>query len=728
MVHPMADCLLKRAEEVLPYVPQVRSLADEHRREFGFLPGNAYGDAASRENLWVAVDEVSREFRGYLYFGGRHPRMKVFQICVPPEHRSSGIARTIISEFIRYSQRLGYLTITARVLSTLKANRFWQAQGFGIVRQMPSKGAEATINLYAKELDVPSLFRWDRQSFSEPAALRIDPRRPLLPTPSYVIDVNVLFDMIRDRDAGQCAQILASALRHQIRLFVTQEFVAELERNTKDPSADPVLAFARELPTLTRPDAHRMKALVTDLRKLFTSTPPGPRRWTVNDTSDQIHLATSIHHQAFGFITSDGTILRNSGKLHDQYGLHVVCPTDIVDSFEGDDDRSHVATSITSETRKVVVSEIDDGNRADAHTFLMSRASEGREVAAMLAHGPLQSRPESIVVSSSGKIVSMGVWSAMPGPGRDTSLHVYVEEEHPDSDRGIDQILEWGPGVGKRERAWLFNLKIPRDQIRTRETALRRGFHARGQLPASSASIELSRVVNKGVISVGDWRRFRRDFLDLTSLRLPDAMPAYKEMTNTGIVLGCAGDVPSFTMSLFDFETFISPGYLLGPGREAVIVPIREGYSDELLPPTRRQGLLFSQNEAAFRLERAYFLRAGMHKRLPRGSIVVFYVSHARHEAVALARVTYSATLTKMQALLNLTRQGVLTEAEIHQRANDRDEIAVFSFDNVLAFRQSVDFHKLKDMGCVDRTNLVTAQAISDESFGRIVGEAFGSE
>ena len=711
----------------MPYVQQVRTLADEHRREFGFIPRNAYGDAALREKLWVAVDSVSRDFRGYLYFGGRHPRMKVFQICVAPGNRSSGIARRIISEFIQYSQRLSCLNITARVLSTLPANRFWRNQGFEIIRQTPGKGEEATLNLYSKDLDGPSLFPRDgySQSSGDPATFQIDPRRPLLPTPSYVFDLNVLFDVLRDRDAGQCAQILASALSHHIRLFVTQELIGELERNSRNPSADPILAFAKELPRLPRPEPIKLHALIEELRKLFASTPPGPRRWTVNDTSDHIHLATSIHHQAFGFITSDAAILRNSETLHDRYGLHVVSPADIVDSFEPDDDQ-RLATAITLETRKIMVSEVDDGNHADAHEFLLNRSSEGRDVAALLAHDPLQSRPDSIVVSSSGQIVAMGVWSAMPGAGRNAVLHVYVEEEHPDSDGAIDHVLEWGAGAGKRGQTWLFSLKIPRDQIRTRETARRRGFCTRRH--STSASIELSRVVNKGVVTEREWRGFRRDFLDLTSLALPDGIPLYEEMKNTGIVLGRDGHQPSLTLSLFDYETFISPGYLLGPGRGAVIVPIRETYSDELLPPTRRQGLLFSQSEAAFRLERAYFLRAGMHKRLRRGTIVVFYVSRPRHQAVALGRVTFSATLTKTRALLNMTRQGVLTEAEIHQRTNDRDEIAVFTFDNVLPFVHSVDFQILKDMACVDGANLVTAQAISGESVGHIVEEAFGSE
>lgn len=724
----MPESVLKDVERVMQYIEQVHGLADEHRNELGFLARGAYLEAAMKGNLWVAIDVVSGVFQGYLLFGGRHPHLRIFHLCVRAEHRSAGVARRIITELIRYGTNLSYFNITARVSSELDANGFWQRSGFRIIKQIPGRRPATILNIYSYDMDVPSLFddgSGKRLSINQ-AALQIDPKRPLLPTPSYVIDLNVFFDAIRNRDLGQCAQILASALKHQIRLFVTHEFVKELGRSTKDSSADPVLVFAKQLPRLAPPDARTMERLVTDLKALFASTPPGPREWTVNDTSDQIHLATSIHHQAFGFVTSDGTILRNSAKLHDRYGLDIVSPTDIVDSLERNEDQSHVM-SITSETRQLTVSVIDDGNRADVDRFLSRRAPDGGDLTALLAPDPLQPCPESIVVSSSCQIIAMGVWPTMPGPGRDAFIRVYVEEEHPDSDRAIDHILEWGSGFGNRERAWLFNLKIPPDQLRTRETALRRGFLRRGE-PSSGASVDLCRVVNQGLVSEESWRRFRRDFLDLTNLMLPEVMPTYNEMMKTGIVLGREGGLPSSTLSLFDFETFISPGYLVGAGREAVIVPIRESYSDELLPPTRRQGLLFSQNEADFRLERAYFLRAGMHKRIPRGTIVVFYVSHERQQAVALGRVTFSGTLTKTQALLNLIRQGVLTEAEIHQRVNERDEIAVFTFDNVLAFRQSIDFQRLKNMGCVDPTNLVTAQTISHESFGRIVGEAFGSE
>ena len=712
----------------MPYVPQVQILADEHRREFGFLPGDVYGDAAIRGNLWVAVDTVSRAFRGYLHFGGRHPRMKVFQICVVPEHRSSGTARRIISKFLRYSQDLGYLNITARVLSTLAANRFWQQQGFHIVRQEPGKRSESTINLYSKELDGPSLFANDRRSQSsvERATIRIDPGRPLLPTPSYVIDLNVFFDVVRSRDTGQAAQILCSALSHEIRLFVTTEFVQELERASQNQSNDPVLSFARNLPTLPRIEPNRLEQIVTDLRELLVSAPPGPRKWSTSDKADHTHIASSIHHRAFGFITSDSAVLRASEAIHKKYGLRVVSPSDVVDSLGTEDSSIHVPMSITAETREIRVSDIHEGNHDSVLRFLSRRGNDAYDGALLLGEDPGHSGPRSIVVSCSEQIVGVGLWSATAGSGRHAILNLLIDEDQPDADRAIDHVL-WAAGrTGDRRRLWRCTLRIPRDQLRTRETALKRGFHPLKNRDVGEG-VELVRVSTTGVVVSEDWRQIARDFLDETSLRLPDAMPSYQELINTGIVLGRGSDRGSWTMSLFDFETFISPGALIAPHRGAVIVPIKETYAAELLPETARQPSLVSQYDAAFRLERAYFLRAGRHTLLPRGMLVVFYVSRKRSQAVALARVTFAETLTKTQAVLNLSRQGVLTEAEIQQRANDRNEITVFTFDNVLKFPKGIDFTKLKQMGCVSGANLVTAQEISDEALECIVRDVFGA-
>lgn len=725
----MAESILKRAEQVKAYVECVRRLADDHRDEFTFLPKDAYANGAVRGKLWVVVDTVSLDFRGYLLLGGQHPRMKVFQICVHPDHRSSGIARMLVSELIKYSTKCGYLNITARVSSRLPANKFWQRSGFHIIRQ--TQGAPGTtINLYSRNLKVPSLFNDDESVHH--AALQIDTRRPLLQTPSYVIDLNVFFDAIRRRDHGQAAQIMALSLAHTIRLSVTREFVKELERASQDMNNDPILTFAKQLPTLpVRPD--RLHHVIAELQKLIASTPSEKRRWKTNDISDQVHLASSIYHKAFGFITRDSGILRYSESIYERFGLRVLSPDDVIDSFEPDDDSAfHTSISI-SEKREIHVSNLNDASSAHVNRFLQRHDPRKRGLSSWL--GPMtgnampdkDAKPDNLVVSSSYKIIGIGLWSDTGRSRSDAVLNLLIDEDHHDADRAIDHILTMSANRGDVNRVWRFNLKVPRNQLRTRETALKRRFHPL-QGTDNRTEIEFARIVVKMPIVLEYWSRLTKEFLNYTGLGLAHSMPNYVELKNTGIVLSRKGVPMSRPMSIFDFETFISPGVLIAPRRDAVIIPIKKRYAEELLPEARDQRLLVSQHDAAFRLERAYFLNAQKCRIMPQGTLIVFYVSGKHGEAVALARVTYCQTLTATQAALSLRRQGVLSEQELEDRANRSGEITAVTFDSVLAFPNTISFRDLKYMKCVGGANLVTAQKISPSSLGHIIKAAFGAD
>ena len=716
----MPVSILKSHDRVMPYVSGVRRLADGHRAELGFLPTSAYEEAAAKDNLWVAVEKISQAFQGYVLLGGIHPRMKIFQICVSSDHRDFGIGRELLSELTTYSTNHGYLSITARVSSRLKANQFWQKVGFSIINQVPGRSQGTTINVYSMDLNVPSLF--SAQSSADQATIQVDPRRPLLHTPWYVIDLNVFFDAIRNRDSGECAQIISSAMKHQTFVHITPEFTNELVRASHNQENDPVLELAKLFPTLPQTSSDQLRPTISNLKKLF-STSPQARLWTKNDESDLIHLAYSIHHRAFGFITRDKAVLRNANTLYERFGLQVLSPTEVVETIEVDRDSVRIPMSAFSTEREIRVSSLNEKNRTKVERFLLRHDSYQRPVMSWRTTSGSAWQP--IVVSSSDHIVGLGLWSGPWHSAADSVLHLFADEGHPDVDRAIDHILVVSENIGEADRLWRFNLKVPRNQSRTIETAFKRGFHPQRNID-SSTEIEFTRVVFRGPMFPAMWSRVVKSGLDRTGLHISGSMPTYQELTNTGIVISRDGARKSWRMSMFDFETFISPGLLVPPQRDAVIVPIQERYAADLLPEASEQGLLISQHDAAFRLERAYFLRARRHGLVPRGQLVVFYVSKPRSEAVAMARVVFSDTLTTTQATLGLHRQGVLAEEEIIGRANSRGEITVFTFDNLLPFSNYISVHRLKDMGCVGRDNLRTARRISGQMLRRIIGEAFG--
>ena len=70
----------------------------------------------------------------------------------------------------------------------------------------------------------------------------------------------------------------------------------------------------------------------------------------------------------------------------------------------------------------------------------------------------------------------------------------------------------------------------------------------------------LRKVSFRGVVTKDDWLSFKNDFKEATDFDLPQRMPTYGEMTNTGIVLVGEDRSSPLTLSLFQFETLISPG------------------------------------------------------------------------------------------------------------------------------------------------------------------------
>ena len=719
--------IIKAPVEVANYIDRVRELADANRSAFSFLPAGVYEDAAMKGGLWIAVDQTKKNLMGYLLFGGTYPHLKIVQIHVLPEFRSAGLARTFIEELRRYGEEKNYLTISARVATELEANRFWQRIGFRIVRQVVGgKKSGRTLNVYLFELDTPSLFRDFQSAVTSPAegVQQIAyPSRPILQTPSYVIDLNVFFDVVRNRDTGELARILSSAFDSEIKLHVTSEFVRELERHSQDFENDPVLEFAKGLPALPELSPDTLKPLTEEIRNILAPNTTRSGEESPNVESDRIHLASCIHHRAYGFVTRDAAILQRATELHERYNLRVIAPADLYDSYEEPDAPPSPLTVAVGQ-QEIKISELHERDRSAAEEFLIRLGIKPSDARACLSPGTTHSPRIRLAARTEKQIIGIASWSAGHGAVRDTLVYLYIDEDHPGSFNAIGGLLESAISSGSYGQLRRLDLEISSGQIKTREIAISRGFRPFAH-QGVDASRDLTKISMKGMVTKSSWSSFRSELDEFAGLVLPNTMPRYDELTNTGVFLREKARARTSTVSLFDFETLISPGALICAGRPAVMIPIRPEYADELLPSTILQLSALPGKEAALRLERAYFSGARSRDLLTPGKVVVFYVSRRRQEAVAAARITFSGSLTKTQAVLNLGRQGVLTEDEIHQKANLKGEITAFTFDNLITFPACIPYRELKEMGCIGKTNLVTAEELSHDSLCRIVERAF---
>lgn len=717
--------ILRRPDDVVPYVAEIIAMADTHRHELGFLRKAVYRESAERRRLWVAVQARSREIAGFLHFGGTFPQLKVKQIFTLETARRQGVAQRLLSELVRYGEKHSMLGITARVGADLPANHFWVRNGFSRHHTEPGgRTSKREINVYLRELDGPSLFGETspptdiRPSAAEALTFR---SRPRLQAARWVLDLNVVLDAARQRDEGQSWSLLGA-----VPVVVTAELIRELERTSVGPGEDRLLRSARGLPRLREPPADQVARLTTSLRATLGLAEDATSKRGITDTSDLRHLAACIYYRAHGFVTRDGRILQHADALRSQYGLRVAAPAELVPPVLTDPDLEPEASPVTVEFDHSVLSGrlLADEDHEDSARFLRSLGLGHDRLGDLLDPGTTQQPAERRVVRVGGRVLALAALRPPPIVGQPWTAHVYVEEDRPESLVVAEHLFDWLVAPRTHNRLYRIDLYSGPGQLTAKQVALDCGFRRVGT-GEESPNTPLSKIVFGGFVLPDHWEIFAADFEEQTGLRLATTMPSWRELTGSGVEVGPTNG-PGNRIPLFDFETLISPGLLLPVGRPGAVVPIQPAYAAQLLPPTVKQPSLLPGREAALRLERAYFFSAGRHGLVSRGTIIVFYISDPRQEAAAVARATFSATLSQEEAVATLSRQGVLSPEDIGDRADNRGQVTAFTFDSLAGIRRPIAYNELKTLDCVGPTNYVAAEAISHEQLLRIVVAGFG--
>ena len=225
--------------QVCQWVSSVQAGADSAKHALGFLPAQAYEEAANQGTLFVALDRrgARPRYAGHVLFGATYPHAKVYQLFVSESDRSFGVGKQLLQALMTFLEDKQYLSVSARVASELPADAFWASQKFDIVAKKTGGAARGrTINVRARQFNTLALFGYRRPvsgiSLTEPL--------PSLTT-VFAIDLNVFFDVVRHRSRVEYgATVMAAAFNNIVRLMVTEEFTNELRR-TGSVGSDPVL-------------------------------------------------------------------------------------------------------------------------------------------------------------------------------------------------------------------------------------------------------------------------------------------------------------------------------------------------------------------------------------------------------------------------------------------------------------------------------------------------------
>ncbi len=715
----MPIAIKDKLEDILPYLSDVSTGADTAKEELGFWPSSAYQTFAATGKLLVATTSTvggAETYAGHLMFGGLFPQAKIFQLFVAPAFRGHGIAQQLVACLKKRLTAEHWLSIVANVADDLAANSAWNRMGFRVIR---TKAGGATrkrrINVRGLDLETPSLLTMMVAS-SKSGELRFAER--YFQRPIYLFDLNVLFDVVRKRPRSDAAtKVVWAGMANNIRLMVAEEFAKELLRTSKDPANDPVLAFASRAASLPQPPEKDLRPLVSKLAPLIFPERHQQGVLTEQDRSDLKHIATAIHHRAAGFITSENAILRARLHLLEVWNLDVIGVeefAELVEALREEDDGAvaEVSSGVLRARRNL------PEDLPKAQGFLGAMTASPAFIEEALACQGSQAN-WLLVTDDRERPLGFAKWGVYGGARRTADVYLAVDEVNPASEPILDHLLDAIPRELSAAGPTLVRLNIPSGQVETRQSALALGFHP--PIGAGDGHLTLQRLALGKLVTPENWQAIRQSLLSAASLSLPLRIPTIDE-ANRQVLLKT--EDREMALSLPELESELSPVLFLFHGRGGVIVPIRAHFARDLIGANPQLSML-APPEAILRRERVYISAPRTVGRMKPGTPMLFYESKkggGRGCIFAVARITGSRIVTKTDALEKVLRRGVLDQRSLEERSVGR-KVTETSFDNIFVLKSPVPLKRLRELGCADSSNLVSAKVISFEKLIEVIKE-----
>lgn len=693
---------------IAAFIGDVQRAADTDKEALGFIPASAYSEALRKHEITLVLKDHAQGsvYAGHVWVSGVYPHARVVQLFVLPEFRGQKLSTRLLRSAIQTAEAAGYLTIKANVATDLPANQVYEHHGFEIARTRPGgRTRNRQINVRIKNLATPTLFNYRPTSSLTVADAEAGPENQ----PLYLLDLNVFFDATRKRRTTKAAEnILAAALGSGVRLAVTSEFVKELQRTTigKD---DPVLSFAKQLPSVSGPSRKEIESLATRLSAIVFPERASKGRLSTNDMSDLKHLAEAILVGAAGFVTGERAIVRAHAALREQHHLSVwstenfaafVTPAfeELSPDGEAEHDLSFKESALTEE----------------AQAFLSEQGVSAKTIAAFTRLDAADKRFRYVAARESTALVAFAAYKSATSPNDKARLLLVTNPRHPATSTAADFLIEHAVRASVLSRPSRIELPYVSGQSATRRSAVVNGFLASG--PGEDKSL---RKISIGtVITPSGWSSLRSHIESSTGLTLPQTCPPF-ENDEQEIAIALEGKTAS--VSLADLESMMAPGLFLLPGRPVAIIPIRRVWAEDLVGGAQL-GLL-PKPEAAFRSRRVYFASVANQYNLVRGRPIIIYESGKKGGSgagVAVARVSKAEVLPKHQAPEALLRAAVVRGAQLDNLVKGPTVLAVW-FDNIMRFENPVSFNRMEAFGMDDKTKLVKSHMLKFETAVQIL-------
>ena len=714
--------LISERSDLLPFAKIVKLKADSDKNSLGFLSESVYPEAAINEKLIVAVDPNSNSYIGHLLFGGVFPQGRVFQVFIEPEKRKQGVATALFGKLFDILNSRHFTQVSARVASDLpEANLLYERMNFKTQRVVEGgKSKNRKINLRVRDLDAPTLFTYvPKPLVSEDLNI---PERTTARAPTYVIDLNVVFDAIQKRFRSEAAgTIMQASFKNYIRVAISKELENELVRTTKDAVSDPMIKMISHFWPLEIPPSVRQKKISSELAPVVFPERSSQGILTDQDSSDLIHIITAIENNVAGFVTSEKKILAASDYFRSEHGLDIISLFELEELVREDENPWKELSEIDTFSDSLIAYRTTNLKDTIIQNAIDTLCTESRYIP---SENFSSTDPINFLVVTNKENYPLGFawWTNYVGPTPKNDAYITANESSMLCEGVIDFLCDKVIRENCARDVCLINLKSNRKQTQIRQYLLEHGFRASSG--KHSQDDTLQKICVGQPLHKKNWDQMRLKISNVSGgIKMPKALPNFYDRNGLIELTGHDGKPRHVTHQ--NLEHLLSPTLLISEDRDGVIVPIKRSWADDLFG-THEQGSLLRPPEAIARRERVYFSDPSTKGKMQPGKIILFYESGGekggRKVIVTIARITQSNVSSIEDIESNLLRRGVIDKRLLKSMSTTGRQTITF-FDNIMNFSNPVTYSRLKKMGCDNNLNFVTATPISATQLTSIIVE-----
>lgn len=698
---------------LLERLPAILEISNRERDALGFLPEGAYLDAIQQRRLHAVVQvEAPNSVAGFILFGGVFPHARVQQIGVAPAFRRSGIGSTLMNCLVSDLEKHGYLTLKAAIAADLPvALEFYRKNGFEQALERPGgRSRERRILVHVRQLDTASLFSDAHADAVQSRPLTLNLTKPPSEAPFYTLDLNVLFDLTRDRGrSADARRLFGAALTHRIRVAVAPEFIAELERTTSNRHLDPILQMALQLPRLPPARPQDLEPIAKRVHQIVFSgfglkNAESPQSW-----SDARHVAHAALSKASGYITADSALLSARRELLDEAGIDVATCEELM-SLIPRAEGLHFEPILSGEGFRCV-----HPASSDAIDYLRMHQVSFDEN--QFGGGALHEKRLHWAIVRDDEMRAVASLRLGPDIQSPAQLLIHVAPDNLNAEVFADFLLDTAIRAACTDNPAVIELGPLSGQAVVKSAAAARGFMRgpHGRLVKLAMGRPLTRH---------NWSAMMDRLRRRTGVRFPTQFP--EGLAEDSSLVGSDPSGANFRLTLGSLEKLLDPTLVIWGGRGGVIVPIHREFADELLGTAAQMNLsLVESRQASFLSQRVYVNTPRASGKMLPGSPILFYESspgRGRSAIVAAARIVDSLVTKKDEVPTDRARRIVTEDVEQFSETTD---VLITAFEGIMVFPRPYTFRMLWRLNAVGNQNLITATIVEEQKLSNILDEAW---